>query len=136
MEAKHFDDLKLKEKIERWDHVVMVLKKLTPHQRRKHWNMSTWGEKTACGTIACAAGHCGLNSWFRRRGFKLDFNHVKWIDSLGLSQDYWNESLSTDPSDFFGNQGTSRIFYNDDPRPVSKVIRECETYIKELKANG
>src|SRR6267378_1550966 len=70
---KHWDDITPKEQIARWEQVLRVLRGLTKHERKKHFNMGFFGQKTSCGTVACAAGHCGLDPWFRRRGFKLDF---------------------------------------------------------------
>jgi hypothetical protein len=107
--------------IERWTNAARVLDAMPAHERRKHWNMATWGEKTDCGTVACAAGHCGLDPWFRRRGFRLDFN-----------KDQSNAKIS-DVSAFFGFEGTSRIFFNSDARPVSKVLGEVRAYVAELR---
>jgi hypothetical protein len=70
---KTWDECSKKEQIERWENAVRILKSLTPHQRKEHFDMSHWGAKTPCGTVACAAGHCGLDPWFRKRGFKMDF---------------------------------------------------------------
>lgn len=36
------------------------------------FNLSYWGDKTDCGTTACAAGWCGLEDGFRRQGFCTD----------------------------------------------------------------
>jgi hypothetical protein len=106
-----------KQLIERWENVLRVLRALTPHQRRKHWNMETWGTKTECGTVACAAGHCAMDSWFRRRGFK----YGKHLELIMFAPD------------FFGHEGTNNIFYNTEPRSVGQVIKEVRAHIKELK---
>lgn len=105
--------------IERWSNVERVLESMPEHERREHWNMATWGEKTDCGTVACAAGHCGLDPWFRRRGFKLTF-----VDG---------EAEISDVNEFFGVEGASRIFYNAQPRPVETVLGEVRGYVGELK---
>ena len=122
---KEWNQCSKKERIARWENVVRVLENLTPHQRRKHWDMSWWGELTRCGTVACAAGHCGLDPWFRRRGLRL--NLVK--DEYGISQpdDSW------DPEGFFDEYGFRAIFLNTDPRPVSKVIKEVKAHLERLR---
>jgi hypothetical protein len=33
---KDFEECTIEQKVERWQNVIRVLKKLTPHQRRKH----------------------------------------------------------------------------------------------------
>lgn len=107
------------ELIERWQNVHRVLDAMPEHERQKHWDMSIWGRQTDCGTIACAAGHCGLDAWFRERGFKLDF--------LG------RESRISNVPDFFGLEGTSRIFWDSTQRPVETVIDEVRRYGAELE---
>lgn len=123
---KHFDECTKAQQIERWENVLRVLSNLTPHERRRHWDMSWWGYKTECGTVACAAGHCGLDPWFRRRGFKLDF-YKSWI-----TQD-WSSSMPIEPEDFFGKVGCTTIFYNETRRSVGTVIREVRAYLKQLR---
>src|SRR6266478_9843916 len=104
---KHWSDITRKEKIARWEQVLRVLRGLTKHERKKHFNMSFFGEKTACGTVACAAGHCGLDPWFRRRGFRLDFDKiVTWNGETVFSE---NVSSS---EDFFGSVGSNNIFFD------------------------
>jgi hypothetical protein len=133
---RNWVDLSKKEQIERWEQAARVLKGLSRHERRKHFNMSFWGEKTDCGTVACAAGHCGLDSWFRRRGFKLDFvyehdgHYDPKTDGFGPG---WDARISR-AEDFFGIEGTEDIFHNGDERSVGTVIREIQAYIKILKA--
>lgn len=56
--------------IERWENVLRVLTSMTRHEREHHFAMTIWGTKTSCGTVGCAAGHCSLDPWFRKRGFK------------------------------------------------------------------
>ena len=107
--------------IERWENAVRVLRALTPHERRKHFNMEFWGEKTDCGTVGCAAGHCGLDPWFRRRGFKLEFDH------------YGSGDLSTDVEKFFDADGVLAIFYDPTVRSVGTVIKEIQQHIKNIK---
>jgi hypothetical protein len=108
-----------RQQIERWQNVERVLHKMPEHERQKHWDMATWGEKTACGTVACAAGHCGLDPWFRRRGFKLDFKGGDYEIS--------------DVPEFFGFEGARRIFFNAKRRPVEAVLAEVREYVAELR---
>lgn len=118
-----------KERVARWENVLRVLQKLTPHERRRHWEMNTFGEKTECGTVACAAGHCGLDPWFRRRGFKLEFT------SHNFDGEKFYEGTIIRAADFFGAEGADDIFHNATKRSVSKVIQEVKSHIKRLKTS-
>ena len=71
MKVKTFDDISFAEKLARWQSAERVLTGLPKHVREQHWGMEHWGVQTECGTVACAAGHCGLDPWFIKRGFKL-----------------------------------------------------------------
>jgi len=126
---KLFDCLPLTEKIERWENAIRVLKRLTPHERRKHWQMGWWGEKNECGTVACAAGHCALDPWFRRRGLRMDFHYLRRIKVWEL------EFNSGCVGEFFGEEGTRSIFYDGSNRSVACVIREIKHYIRFLKTD-
>ena len=117
---KHWGDLSKAEKIERWKQAVRVLEGLSPHEKRRHFNMRVWGEKTDCGTVACAAGHCGLDTWFRRRGLSLDAGAFDGGPKFNAEE-------------FFGREGFWRIFMNVSHRPVSKVVKEMREHIRELK---
>lgn len=105
--------------IERWTHVARVLDAMPEHERERHWSMGTWGEVNDCGTVACAAGHCGLDSWFRERGFTLNFRG--------------SQATISNVQDFFGMEGTERIFHNTSQRPVETVAAEVHAYISELR---
>jgi hypothetical protein len=120
---RYWDRLSKEERIERWQNVLRVLRALTPHERKRHFDMSWWGLKTDCGTVACAAGHCGMDPWFRRRGFKLRFGKDAKI----------GESPSV--TEFFGFEGAHGIFLNSTIRPVGLVIKEIRQHIKNLKAS-
>lgn len=109
------------ELIERWSNAGRVLAEMPEHERQNHWDMGTWGKKTDCGTIACAAGHCGLDPWFREHGFKTVFPKGS------------REARMPNVPDFFGVEGSSRIFYNAHQRPVETVIDEVRSYIAELQ---
>lgn len=116
------------ERIERWENAIRVLQGLSRHERRKHWNMGWWGNKTACGTVACAAGHCGLDPWFRERGLKMDFT-----ESVMYGKTWWDTDFdSEDVERFFGENGTNSIFFRSQHRPVSAVIKEIKRYLKSL----
>ena len=108
------------ELIERWDNAQRVLVAMPEHDRQNHWNMAKWGVITDCGTIACAAGHCGLDPWFRDRGFKLDFTEFR-------------EAKISDVASFFGLEGSARIFFNSAQRSVEAVIAEVRSYADELR---
>lgn len=138
---KNFEECTKKEQIARWENVLRVLQALTPHQRRKHFDMAAWGYKTDCGTIACAAGHCSLDTWFRRRGFKgkLANPNPQWGGKLELRFDDGSESgqfMGGIIVKFFGvsedEDSPSCIFMNDNARTVGRVIREVSSRIKEL----
>jgi hypothetical protein len=126
---KLWDQCTPAERIERWENVVRVARALTPHERRKHFNMGCWLVKDKCGTVACLGGFCALDPWFRRRGFgaKVRIDDFSWT---GLA-----------PHEFFGTEGTNAIFTN--PHFTSQedggidlyraVVAETKHYIKMLK---
>jgi hypothetical protein len=148
-----WNDLNIDEQIERWQNVRRVLKKLTPHQKKKHFNMAHWGVKTDCGTIACAAGFCGLDPWFIKQGLKLvpkvltkksfkdskyyekDWKYYESVaDILEDNKGMGNFDNGVSIEDFFGVGGTKRIFLDITHRSVSRVLGEIEEYIKYLEA--
>jgi hypothetical protein len=128
--------------IERWERVDKVLKDLPPHEKRKHFQMDTWGTKTHCGTVACAAGHAGMTPWFRRRGLKLTF----FKDEYGE----WevDENFGSDVQDFFvpygetsswalrelAKWGVTNIFYDGSDRSVATVRKEIKEFIARLQS--
>jgi len=122
---KNWSDCTKRERIARWENVLRVLRALTPHERKQHWDMGTWGHRTECGTVACAAGHCGIDPWFTKRGFQT------FEDKDDTS---FKSGISNDVRTFFGLDGANEIFYDSNPRPVGKVIREVRAYIKQLQA--
>lgn len=126
---EHFNEIERTAQVERWEQCARVLENMPEHERMKHWDMGTFGTKTECGTVACAAGHCGLDAWFRERGFRLDFENCNCGDPSCYVQ-----RMST-PGDFFGSVGTDRIFLNDKARPVETVLAEVRAYIDQLKAS-
>jgi hypothetical protein len=133
---KFWKDCTHEQKIERWENVLRVLRSMTPHQRKKHFNMSTWAEKTDCGTIGCAAGLCSFDPWFRRRGFKgvfIDHGSFRFANLVS-------------PGDFFGAVGLQRVFVNDEFTNPERdhagvhvhrdVVAAVRDYIKDLKSLG
>lgn len=123
---KTWDEINTKQKIERWENVLRVLRALTPHERKAHWDMSQFSMQTSCGTIACAAGHCAFDPWFRRRGFAIS---LRRIDEEISTNGRWIGSVV---KEFFGEHGANTIFFNGDRRPVGEVIKEVLTHIREL----
>jgi hypothetical protein len=138
-----WNDCTQDQKIERWENVLRVLTAMTPHQRKKHFNMGTWAEQTDCGTVGCAAGLCSFDTWFRRRGFKSAFREYHDLDDSGkevtILTHYFADAL---PEDFFGMDGYHGIFVNDEftvhagsgvHRSVVKAVKD---YIKELQSEA
>ena len=123
---KHWDDCTAAQKVERWEQVIRVLRGLTKHQRTKHWDMSVYLEKNDCGTIGCAAGHCALDPWFRRRGYRADWRYSYGDIGYFMPDDVGGEH-------FFGS-GWDEIFENRTARPVGAVIREITAHIKEIRS--
>lgn len=140
---KSFEECSQREKVARWLNVLRVLRALTPHQRRKHWNMAIFGEQTECGTVACAAGHCEADPWFRRRGFKGKYVVAsgdtilvsRTIHDIDVGSWFDADWFGYDVREFFGMTGANAIFMNDNLRPVGQVIREVRAHIKSLVAS-
>lgn len=124
----YFDRIPREAQIERWQNVLRVLESLPEHERTKHWDMSTWGQKSECGTVACAAGHCGMDPWFRSQGFTMDLVPCNCAPDC----DFWNVHIK-DVGLFFGD-GASGIFCNATPRSVDVVINEVKEHLEELKS--
>ena len=121
--VKLWDDLTPAQKVKRWEGVERVMKKLTPHQRKNHFCMSYWGIETSCGTIACVAGHCGLDASFRRQGFRLTFNGA------------FENCDGPQPLPFFGTAGHDGIFMKSDAN-YEQVRFLISEYLKELRAEA
>jgi hypothetical protein len=120
-----FDELKPAKQIERYTEAIRTLKALPAHVKKEHWNMGDWGSDTECGTVACAAGHCGVDQWFIRRGLKL---HVKVGKRLEI-----NDNFSRDANDFFGNAGMDRVFTGRGDRPVAVVVEELKRHVEIMR---
>jgi hypothetical protein len=139
--AKMWNDCTQDQKIERWENVLRVLTAMTPHQRKKHFNMGTWAEQTDCGTVGCAAGLCSFDPWFTRRGFKSAFH--PYVDDEGKYITVFRHRFSgTLPEDFFGLDGYHSIFTNDEFTVHTgagvhrRVVKAVKDYIKELKSEA
>jgi hypothetical protein len=129
--------------IERFEQLIRVLQDLPPHEKRKHFNIREWAEQTDCGTTCCAAGFAGLDSWFRRRGFKLTKpKHIGGLGNIGFKGNVGWEALH----EFFGLGEPKRDLHGDaifsevsapifaEPASVAQVIKAAKARIKELKA--
>lgn len=111
--------------VRRWEQTIRVLKELSPHEKKNHFDMGTFAHKSDCGTIACAAGHSGLDPWFRKRGFKTVFP----LD------DRYSAHSTMGIASFFGATGTNNILMDLKSRNVSTVIKEIRAHIKWLNKN-
>lgn len=122
--APQADEQKMQKKfIERWENALRVLRQMTPHERKRHFDMSSWGVVTDCGTVACLAGHCSLDPWFRRRGFSAD-------TTFGFVQ-----FSRAQPRDFFGGVGHSKVFMYTSGT-YAQIVAATKAHIKYLKAGG
>ena len=110
--------------VERWEQALRVLEGMTEHERTKHFNMGIWGAETDCGTVACLAGHCSLDPWFRDRGFRGKFSidgYLKFTDAT--------------PEGFFGERGNAHIFTGPD-ETWEDVVESVKAHIDYLKVGG
>lgn len=139
---KTWNMLTLQQKIVRWENVLRVLRGLSRHERKKHFDMGTWGEKTECGTVACAAGHCGLDPWFRKNGLKLNFTKldkiwedgaVEWDADFEVPLNVIGDRDIDVVEAFFGMRGTQDIFYDTTPRHVGAVINQVRRHLTRLR---
>lgn len=133
--------------IERFEHLVRVLRGLSRHERAKHFNMEHWGVKTDCGTTMCAAGFCASDTWFRRRGFRMSKTSHETDDNGRpmFTLEYQDACSWEAVQNFFGHMdgdGESYIFGSSysqkhpvfaKPKSVGDVIRAAKARIKLLK---
>lgn len=117
-----------KDYLERWKEALRVLEEMTPHERLKHLDMSIWGQRTQCGTVACLAGHCSLKPWFRDRGFTSEF----LPDAKGV---VWLEFNGIRPLQFFG-AGGNEVIFRASWRKYDEVVAVVKTHIAYLEAGG
>lgn len=111
------------QRIERWENVLRVLAKLTRHERRYHFNMGTWGEKTDCGTVLCAGGYCGLDPYFQALGMITKFSKDGELIS----------DVSETSALIMGTEGYAEIFTGYENQ-YGKVVRKIKSFITRLKA--
>ena len=120
--VKLWDDLTTAQKVKRWEGVERVMKKLSPHQRKNHFDMRFWGKKTDCGTVACIAGHCGLDPSFRRQGFRINVCYTTYFDKVG-------------PAEFFGQAAFYGIFIRTRDT-YSQARANVADYLAKLRADA
>lgn len=135
--------------IERFENLIRVMRGLSRHQRTKHFDMSSWGEDTDCGTTHCAAGFCGVDPWFRRRGFRIknifgDYTPTFKGSKHDATTRNWNaisEFFGTLPGDgdklgYAGYENAISVAHPvfAKPESVGEVIRAAQFRIKILKA--
>lgn len=125
---KNFKKCTLKEQVKRWQQAIKVLQRLTPHERRNHWNMTIFGLENECGTTACGAGFCAMDPWFQRRGF------VGYFNRRGELVGPAGRPLGDATAKFFGQNGSDEIFFDGHQRGVTEVIKEMKVHIKNLEA--
>jgi hypothetical protein len=130
LKFKIFNACSLEEQVERWRHVERVLLALDEHARAEHWNMKTFGVKNECGTIACAAGHCGMDPWFIDQGLVLE------VVGDGAATFSGGCHAPDVILLFFGLDGVSHIFLNCKKRSVDVVVLEVRDHIERLKRNA
>jgi hypothetical protein len=121
--------------IERWTQLARVLRELPEHDKNEHFDMISWGHETACGTVACAAGHAALDPWFQERGFSGALQTSSFVSKARLvfnNAGFWgNEHQCTK---FFGRAGTQQIFLKTRRRSVLAVIREICKHVRSLSS--
>jgi hypothetical protein len=127
-----WDEIPHSERVIRWERVFKTLDDMSPHAIENHFDMAFWGKRTDCGTVGCAAGQCGLDPWFKRRGFEMRFQYQN------------HEFPIYDPMEFFGVDGYTDIFLGAfehtlcgivrSPRQVHAAVkRAVRKYIAQLK---
>lgn len=114
------DELTDRQLLARMEHALQVMEKMTPHERRRHFDMSDWVQVTECGTVACLAGHCALDPWFRKHGF-----------SINVSEDMITP-FSVDPMDYFG-EVIHRTIFLDVFASYGIIKKKVKSVIKDLK---
>ena len=76
---------------ERLQQAKRVIEGLPEHQREKLFDIAVFAVESEWGTIACIAGHCGLDPWFQELGF--------FTDTRGTFGE-----VSISPGEFFGTE--------------------------------
>lgn len=140
VDVKLWPDLTDAEKLERWEQVEQVMLNMPEHERTQHFDMGTWGTHTDCGTVACVAGHCGLNPGFIAQGFELVSQVIPgYFNGGGYVLEHITLDFSIQPEDFFGTRGDMKVFTQiGNPKPLSAVtfdeaLGSVRKYILELR---
>lgn len=117
----------------RYQQLIRVMRGLSKHQRKKHFDMRHWGHRTSCGTTMCAAGFCGVDPWFKRQGFRFTAN------GSGFTIKYRDKSSWDAIEEFFGlmkgerkeGYAIHRVF--NFPETVNEVIEAAKERVAELR---
>lgn len=105
--AEHTHWLMRGEVVERLEQAIRVMEGLSPHVREKHLNMGVWGTKNECGTSACVAGFCAMDSWFNARGF----DHAWQTEMARHGREIVHMVFpGVRPQRFFGNRVADVVF--------------------------
>lgn len=132
--VKNFEDLTKAERLKRWQALYDALGRLTPHERKQHWNMETWGEKTPCGTVACAAGHAGFDPKIQAMGFRSFYDTIDEVPEGDRDQKI---EFSCEPDYFFGDTMANEVFtgyFKGGSGTWTQVRRRIKTMIGWLRA--
>jgi hypothetical protein len=121
------------EYIERYRQLIRVMRGLSPHKRREHFNMRIWGQRTECGTVACAAGHAAQDAWFKDQGFLLVQNLYEEA-SRQLIVTYQGRRGWGAIEGFFGPSYAPVHPVFMAPMDIDGVIRAAEKEIAKLEA--
>lgn len=115
--------------VERWKQGLRVVLGIPLGERRENFSMGNWGYQTACGTVACFAGHCSLDDWFRAQGFTSQF--VKDPES-GVEQ---LSFTGIGPEQFFGSGGQYGILLDTD-LDYDQLVTAVRDHIAYLQHGG
>ena len=96
---------------------------------KKNWDMSIWGGKTECGTVACLAGHAAMAPWFKRQGIESywrDF-FVKETLKFGIQDSFYSSSAMQEFKRVFDldedqNEFLHACFYIDNGETQAELI--------------
>lgn len=129
-----------KQQIERFKKLIDTMQGLSLHEKRKHFDMANWGQRTECGTTMCAAGFCGSRKWFQNRGFSFVPPRRKGLGATGtlkLGKTLGWEALckffSLEYDPFFDEPGDEAEAIFRTPRTVREVISAAKKRIRHLK---
>ena len=115
--------------IQRYQELIRVMRGLSRHERKHHFDMANWGVETDCGTVCCAAGHAGQDAWFRRRGFSFHSQGNTLFFGGEISWGAVGLFFDGEPVSYYSNHPVFK-----QPNSVGEVIRAAQKRIRELKA--